>query len=99
MIRDNLFVHNCTAQVQGSFDIATEAGWPKAMQTRQVDDGKAKEDWAAGYQARKDRARRVHSGGLTITFQGNLYVLDGGQRFFIWAPTGNGNRSSRASPV
>ena len=85
MIRDNLIVHNRTAQVQGWFDIAGQRHWPKALQTSQAAGGTAKEDWAAGYQARKDGV----PAGLTledlkITFQDNVYALDPKQPFFIW---------------
>jgi hypothetical protein len=85
MIRDNIIANNVTAQVQGWFDIATERHWPKAMQTGKVEGGKAKEDWAAGYRAKKDG---VPSGlsleDLKITFQGNCYALTPNQPFFIW---------------
>jgi hypothetical protein len=85
VIRDNLIVNNRTAQVQGWFDIATERHWPKVMQTGKVEAGKAKDDWAAGYQAKKDGVPAGLSlEDLKITFEGNIYAFLPNQPFFIW---------------
>ena len=85
VIRDNLILNNRTTQVQGWFDIATERHWPKAMQTGRREGGKAKEDVAAGYQAKEDG---VPAGlgleDLKLPFQGNIYSLGASQPFFIW---------------
>lgn len=85
MIRNNLIVNNHSAQVQGWFDIATERHWPKAMQTGQVETGKAKENDAADYQARTDGVPvGLSLEDLKITFRGNFYALKPNQPFFVW---------------
>ena len=85
IIRNNLIAQNLTAQVQGWFDIDTERHWPKAMQTGKAGRSKAREDLAAGYQARKDGVPPgLALEDLKITLQGNIYALDPSQPFFIW---------------
>lgn len=85
LIRNNLIVNNRTAQVQGWFDIATERPWPLAMQTAKVEGGKAKEDLAAGDQARKEGVPEgLGLEDLKIAFVGNIYALDQNQPLFIW---------------
>ena len=85
IIRNNLIAQNLTAQMQGWFDIDTQRHWPKAMQRDKVEGGKAKEDWAAGFQARKDGVPPgLALEDLKITLHGNIYALDPSQPFFIW---------------
>ena len=85
IVRDNLFLDNRTAQVQGWFDIAGERHWPKAMQTGKAEAGKAKEDWAAGYQAKQDGvAPGLSLEDLKITFHANCYAIQPERPFFIW---------------
>jgi hypothetical protein len=85
VVRNNLLVNNHSAEVQGWFDIGTERHWPKAMQTGRGDKSKAREDVAAGYQARADGVPAGLSlEDLKITFQDNLYAHVPNQPFFIW---------------
>lgn len=85
VIHNNLIVNNHTAQVQGWFDIATERHWPKAIQTGHVAGGAAKDDWAAGYQSRRDGVPAGLSlEDLKITLQDNVYAHDPNQPLFIW---------------
>ena len=84
-VRNNLFVNNRSAQVQGWFDIGTERHWPKAMQTGGGNKSKAREDMAAGYQARTDGVPAGLSlEDLRITFTDNIYAHAPNQPFFIW---------------
>ncbi|MCX7044365.1 MAG: right-handed parallel beta-helix repeat-containing protein [Candidatus Sumerlaeota bacterium] len=90
VVRNNLIVNNTNAQVQGWFDIASERHWPKAMQTgkaegAKVEGAKAKDDMAAGYQAKKDGVPPgLALEDLKITLQGNYYAMEPKQVFFIW---------------
>lgn len=85
VVRDNLIVNNRSGQVQGWFDIATERHWPKAMQTGNRNSTKAKEDVAAGYQARTDGVPvGLSLEDLKISFQDNVYEVATNQPFFIW---------------
>ena len=81
VIRDNLFVNNRTAQVQGWFDIATDRHWPKAMQTGTVEQRKVRKDAPA-------RPDLVPPGlaleDLKIAFHGNIYAFLPEQPFFVW---------------
>ncbi len=85
VVRNNLLVNNHSAEVQGWFDIDTERHWPKAMQTGKGDAKKAREDVAAGYQAKTDGVPAGLSlEDLKITFQDNVYAHTANQPFFIW---------------
>jgi len=88
VVRNNLFVSNRTAQVQGWFDINPERHWPRALQAGKVPEGKegkAHDDWAAGYQARKNGVPPgLTLEDLKISFQGNIYALEPNGPFFIW---------------
>jgi hypothetical protein len=85
VVRHNLILNNSNAQVQGWFDIGTERHWPKALQTGKVSGGQAKDDLAAGYQAKKDGVPPgLALEDLKISFSGNIYAVGPGQAFFIW---------------
>ena len=85
VIRNNLIANNHSGQVQGWFDIGTERHWPKAMQTGKGNSAKAKEDVAAGYQARTDGVPAGLSlEDLKITFSDNIYAHAANQPFFTW---------------
>lgn len=85
LVRDNLIVNNRSGQVQGWFDIGTERHWPKAMQTGKGNTTKARDDVAAGYQARMDGVPAGLSlEDLKIRFLDNIYAVATNQPFFLW---------------
>ena len=94
VIRHNVLADNRDAQTWGWFDVLDERHWPRAMQEKKADSGKAAQDQARDYAAKDKNGQPV---GLTlerlhITFADNLYSVPDGQNLFNWGAAWRRNK-------
>lgn len=85
-IRHNVLADNRDAQTWGWFDVLDERHWPRAMQEKKADAGRAAQDQAAAYGARDKNGQPVGLSleTLKLTFAGNLYTPGDSGGLFHW---------------